>query len=816
MICIKGFTRGQTFEPLQTVTITGAGRGTMTVRDGEGVEYVSRAAKDPFRFRAAGALGNHLVTFEDEGGNVIETVSVPVDCRTSIRDAGKKYGALLDSLYWTMVGWHGEAGTIRYKGTFYNFFVRWLRDHVHTMKGMKYFYPELKSGIDLYADSQRADGMIWDNVYPRTPEKGTWDLFFEYGGFIRSIENGTYEFKRIPVENDVEFLFLEGLYYTWKATGDDAWMAGLLDNALKAVKYATSDAYRWSKKYQLLKRGFTIDTWDFQAAEDAAITGHPMKVYKDKTRFGVMFGDNTGMAVGCTYLAEMLAHAGRTKEAERVAALGDGLKKRLDRISWNGRFYTHHVPEDKKVRRDLGVDLNEQVSLSNAYSLNRRIDHEQCVAIIKTYQRIRKQMPNSSPGEWYAIYPPFERGYGGHNSKWEYMNGGVTPIVAGELAHGAFEHGFEEYGVDILDRVQELAARHNDYLHCSYRGAALEEPKRTFGAVDLAGVANVDFKSTGAPGVPGWTGEGINDLARMPTGRQEFNGIPFEVINPARNARKACVGLSGVGPYLRSCTVPVGATADSIYFLHTMAGGPLAGTITLRYADGTSHVDYVRAPKIGNWWTPQDARRGKGVPASKVAWRGPNGACPNVGVYEYGMNNPRPADEIASIEFGATETGTKWFVLAITLCDAPAYFDPGDVSFGIPDNWGAAAVVYALIEGLAGIKDDGVAFDRAILAPRWTAAGVEKAAAIAKYEASGGYLAYTYAYDNRRKTLTIEYTGNGDEVEVQLLLPSGKSLKSMTVDGVPYRATTVKVEKSAYACALVGGIGVHSVVAVLK
>ena len=29
----------------------------------------------------------------------------------------------------------------------------------------------------------------------------------------------------IPIEADVEFCAVEGFYYAWKATGDDAWLA---------------------------------------------------------------------------------------------------------------------------------------------------------------------------------------------------------------------------------------------------------------------------------------------------------------------------------------------------------------------------------------------------------------------------------------------------------------------------------------------------------------------------------------------------------------------------------------------------------------
>ena len=49
---------------------------------------------------------------------------------------------------------------------------------------------------------------------------------------------------------------------------------------------------------------------------------------------------------------------------------------------------------------------------------------------------------------------------GTHSSgQGEYMNGGISTLVAGELAKGAFDHGLEAYGADILERLWKLAQR---------------------------------------------------------------------------------------------------------------------------------------------------------------------------------------------------------------------------------------------------------------------------------------------------------------------------------------------------------------------
>lgn len=795
---IAGTRSSDAFSPLERITLLGAGEGTLSVKDSLGREYVRQAAQPELQFTVGGAPGYHAITVEDAVGHTIERLVFPVEAHTQLSDEGGRFSDLLQMLFFTLIMPEGgEAGHVRIDGKIYRFFVRWLRDHTHTLKGMKYFDDDLKSGIELYRDTQRADGMIWDNIYPRDPEPNFWDSRFAEGDFIRPVENRTYELKRIPVENDVEYLYVEGLYYTWKAVGDDSWLVGMLDAAIKALEYSVTSPYRWSTTYQLLKRGYTIDTWDFQDEADTKVVANdPMRIDPEKTHFGVFYGDNTGYIAACHYLAEMLERVGRVEEAQTYRKRGAEMKQRLDALSWNGRFYTHHVPEHPERKRDLGVDEASQVSLSNAYSLNRGLTQEQCAAIIRTYQGIKAQLPAGSPGEWYTIYPPFEKGFGGHNGKWQYMNASVTPIVAGELAHGAFEHGFEDYGVDILLRLSELGKRFNHRFHCTYTGAISPAPERSFTPLDISPLANVDSSGTGAEGVPGWSGKGEDDLHEMPAGKQEFVGIPFTIPDPVNNGRRACIGLSSRPGYATRVEREVHAPARSIYFLHTMAGGTLAGWITLHYADGTSFTEYVlRGSNIQGFWQPTATSNDK----ARVAWYGNNKLTQNVGVMVYGLDNPHPQREIERITCTSSEDGSFWAIFGITLSDQAVYFPPSPISHGIPDNWGVAAVVYALIEGLVGVVDNDVAYKHATLAPRWPAAQVEQASATVTYPASRGYVAYNYNHRPASKTISIELTGSGERCDCHILLPSGvEQVLNVSENGHSLDFTTTNVEQSQY------------------
>ena len=185
----------------------------------------------------------------------------------------------------------------------------------------------------------------------------------------------------------------------------------------------------------------------------------------------------------------------------------------------------------------------------------------------------------------------------------------------------------------------------------------------------------------------------------------------------------------------------------------------------------------------------------------------------NVGCVIYGYNNPYSDREIKNIRFDAFRNRATWCVLAVTLCDSPVFFMPDRISYGLPDNWGAASVSYALLEGLAGVKDTGISFDKVFLAPRWEAANVTEVEATVKYEASGGYVSYKYSRNGN--ILHVLATGNGNTFNTDLLIPKNAQMKSVTVNGETQPFTIRKVEEAAYCCFCIDGIGVKEIVLTL-
>lgn len=166
-------------------------------------------------------------------------------------------------------------------------------------------------------------------------------------------------------------------------------------------------------------------------------------------------------------------------------------------------------------------------------------------------------------------------------------------------------------------------------------------------SVNLAPYANRSFTDeTAGDRKGGWTDQGANDFRTMPLGRVEAAGVPFEIIDPAKNAGKSCLILAGTDRnYFPEAIrgIRVGGKFLRLFFLHTAAWGdqPEAGRYRIFYADGKS-IDYILNGKrnIGNWWGPSP------LPEAKVGVAGNN-----LGTYVAEWVNPRPEMEIASIDF---------------------------------------------------------------------------------------------------------------------------------------------------------------------
>ncbi len=429
-------------EPLAPVTITSQLGGSVRLLGGDNRSYATYRveAGTPLTIYPAGEPGPQSVMLYNNQGQVADavwsafTMGAP---QQGIRTGDPSW----DTLYPQVKGFL-EKDAVVYYSPLDDKPVRgyrspdtlfiWLRDHVYQSKGFKYFEPDMKSTLDYFRSTQHADGSFDD-------------YFLHFPGLE------IYK-DQVEIEADREFLFVDGVWTAWQASGDDTWLRENIPAMERGLEHTLTDPHRWSTELGLIKRAFTIDTWDFEQGSDVEGT---RRKFDSKTRWGIMHGDNTGAYEAARTLARIERYFGRMGQAQLWDTRADTLARNLDRISWNGHFYTHQVHITPV--EPTGVDEATQLSLSNAYALNRgTLSQQQAAEVLRTYQARREANGPRIFAEWYSIDPPFPTGF---SPPGEYVNGGVMPLVGGELARGALDHGFEAYGLDILRRYRQLVER---------------------------------------------------------------------------------------------------------------------------------------------------------------------------------------------------------------------------------------------------------------------------------------------------------------------------------------------------------------------
>jgi hypothetical protein len=623
-----------------------------------------------------------------------------------------------------------------------------------------------------------------------------------------------FTFRRIPIEADVEYLYTECVWYVWKASGDDAWMAAQLPKLEKALRYNGSHPTRWSKKHGLVKRSFCMDTWDF--TNPLFCSGDHRVLYRRDPRF-LFHGDNSGFYASHWRMAEMHEALGNAERAAELRRQGEALRRRANAKLFFGTHYGHMIPEsmpEKELYAAVG-DERERMSLSTGYTINRGLpDHAMAVKILKEYQKRGKAQRRTSFAEWWSMDPMYtkEQWPSGGPAQGDYVNGAIGLVIAGELAKAAYDHGMEDYGTDILDRVWRLAERDPGPMAPAYMRLPEHpaEPHAAFRHLDLRPFANVGLRQGATEGGTAWTDEGVNDMRNLPTGRRRFGAIEFDVIAPDANGGRAVVRLNADGKAgVAEITVPVDALkARSIYFMHAMphsaAPGAVVGTYDVCYADGATERIHVRnSHEIGLWWGLSDKTetRWHRDPVdrriTRVAWQGPNGEWKSVGLFMTGWNNPHPEVPITAVRMAAV--GRAGVMLAaVSLSDEPVLFETEIRSGGWPECWSYASLYYAIAEGLAGVEDKGRAFDRVSVSPRWASTDSTANHVTLHYPASDGSCSYDYALDRRRRRITLDLTGAFGSAHVHCLLPGAAKAKRVAVDGAEAEFKNSRIEKSSY------------------
>lgn len=398
---------------------------------------------------------------------LVLAISSGIKAQTTFGEGSGMYGSILNDLKKSLYN-KGRVQKVTLDGKERLMFVSWVRDHIHTMKAYKYWEKDMASYIDFFMGRQTPKGMYFD-YWSSYKDKNVGQLFFtncfpnEF--YFVDVNNQNFYF-RMPIEADLEYLMVEGVFTNWQTTGDEAFLKQWLPTLVKGMKYEMSDPLRWSSKNLLVKRPYSIDTWDFTSEPDSLKSVDRLLYHignLPETPKGIMHGDNSGMFQACKQLSALFEAVGLPDAAREWDLQGDVFRQRLNSICWNGKFYAHFIPEEP-VPAHIKTDPVNSIGLSNTYSMNRGAPtREMSASIIKTYQEIGEKTNHESMAPWFGIYPSIKPHFGKY-AVGEYMNGAVLPLVGGELCKAAFQNGFETYAVEQLKVASQIMSKNNQRL----------------------------------------------------------------------------------------------------------------------------------------------------------------------------------------------------------------------------------------------------------------------------------------------------------------------------------------------------------------
>jgi len=418
----------------------------------------------------------------------------------------------------------------------------WIRDHVHEMKAFKHWEYDLQSFIDFTIEHQRADGCFYELV--KQYDDYHWTFVDEQDYKYFPEDNLT--IVRLEIESDIEYLVVEGATNCYRVTGDRKWLEKVLPSLEKGMNYLTSDPKRWDGQHGLVKRGYTIDTWDFLNIPESEVD----RRITENTPVAIMHGDNSGAYQAMLQLAWMNGELGRREQARQWRERAATIRDNMFRYLWNGRHFIHELPLNCKAYDDKE---SIRLSLSNTYDINRGVtDLPQSRSIIEEYKARRDT--TSAFAEWFSIDPPYAGRFGSHRAG-RYVNGAISPFTAGELAKAAFNNGYEEYGWDIIARMGKMMKRDGAiyFLYSPIDGKPQGGGPSAWGAAaivsaideGLAGIVDTGVKYSSISFSPRFPVSGYDEL-RYQTGYEKSgvlvdlrykladNGLRYRLSSPAR------------------------------------------------------------------------------------------------------------------------------------------------------------------------------------------------------------------------------------------------------------------------------------------
>ena len=134
----------------------------------------------------------------------------------------------------------GDRSVHAYRGGRLQTNPTWVRDHVHEMKGYKFWEQDLTSYVDALLALQHPEGFFYEMLMPPENEHLTY-VKPKHRLVDRENHIG---WVRLELEADVEYLMVEGAWTIWQATGDRRAMEARLPHLERGLNYCFSDPNR--------------------------------------------------------------------------------------------------------------------------------------------------------------------------------------------------------------------------------------------------------------------------------------------------------------------------------------------------------------------------------------------------------------------------------------------------------------------------------------------------------------------------------------------------------------------------------------------
>ncbi|MBQ9409819.1 MAG: hypothetical protein IJU28_10585, partial [Clostridia bacterium] len=175
------------------------------------------------------------------------------------------------------------------------------------------------------------------------------------------------------------------------------------------------------------------------------------------------------------------------------------------------------------------------------------------------------------------------------------------------------------------------------------------------------------------------------------------------------------------------------------------------------------------------------------------------------GRYVNGAISPFTAGELAKAAFNNGYEEYGWDIIQrfmeLAERDGTVFFlyhtDSNPQPEGGPSAWGAAALISAVDEGLAGINDVGVNYDEIYFAPKFPVIPYTELRYLTGYEVSGALVDVRYILTEQG--MRYDILSPARKISAHILLPKGRTFSKLTLNGQETAFALQRIGESVYA-----------------